>query len=109
MLVSATIRGTLLAAAKLLDGLLDVGLGHSEFPGPTSTVALEAAPTALLAISAQRLAEDLSLRTAFLLRKPLRLADYVRRERERADSRGRHLCDPQLRASIAHALPQVKG
>lgn len=54
---SATMRGTLPAAAELLDGALDVGLGHPEFSRPTGTVAPKPTPATLLAIAAQRLAE----------------------------------------------------
>ena len=41
MLVSATIRGTLPAATKLLDGAHDARLSHADFPGPAGAVALE--------------------------------------------------------------------
>src|SRR2546428_9279418 len=97
-------RGTLPAAAELLDGALDVGLGHPEFSRPTGTVALKPTPATLLAIEAQRLAENFGLRPTFLLGKPFRFADYVRRERERADSGGGHLCSPRLRPIAAKII-----
>ena len=109
MLVSATIRGTLSAAAELLDGTLDVGLGHPDFPCPAGAIALEPTPAALHTVAAQRLPKDVDLRPAFLLGQSLRFAHYVRRERERAGSCGGHLCDLRLQPSIAQALPQVKG
>src|SRR5882724_13218148 len=65
--LSATMRGRLPAAGELLDGALDVGLGHPEFSRPTGTVALKPSPATLLAIAAQRLAENFGLRPTFLL------------------------------------------
>ena len=92
MLVSATIRGALPAAADVLDGTRDVALGHPEFPGPTLSVALKRAPAALLNVTAQRLAEELALRPAFLLGDPLRFTDQVRGERQGEDAGRTHTC-----------------
>src|SRR5712664_2551300 len=39
ILVSATIRGTLPAAAELLDGALHVGFSHADFPSPAGGAA----------------------------------------------------------------------
>ena len=69
MLVSATIRGTLPAATKLLDGAHDARLSHADFPGPAGAVALEPTPALLLAVAAQRLPEDLCLGAAFLAKR----------------------------------------
>src|SRR5438093_817096 len=44
ILVSATIRGTLPAAAELLDGALHVGFSHADFPSPAGAIALERTP-----------------------------------------------------------------
>jgi hypothetical protein len=82
-LVSATTRGTLPAAADLLDGALDVGLGHPELSGSTLSIALERAPAAFVNVTAKRLAEQLALGATFLLGDPLRLSDQVWRKRER--------------------------
>jgi hypothetical protein len=57
-LVSAPIRVTLPAAADLLDGTLDVGLGHLDFPGPTLSIALKRTPTTLVNVPAKRLADE---------------------------------------------------
>src|SRR5438309_1425714 len=57
---------------------------HPEFSRSTGTVALKRTPATLLAIAAQRLAENFGVRPTFLLGKPFRFADYVRRKRERA-------------------------
>ena len=90
MLVSATIRGTLPAAAELLDGAFHVGLSQADLPSPAGAIALEATPASLLAVAAQRLPQDLCLGAAFLLGQTLRFSDQVRRKRERADSCGGH-------------------
>ena len=90
MLVSATIRGTLPAATKLLDGAHDARLSHADFPGPAGAVALEPTPALLLAVAAQRLPEDLCPGAAFLLGQAFRFSDQVRGKREQADSCGGH-------------------
>jgi len=90
MLVPATIRGTLPAAAELLDGALHVRLSHADFPSPASAIALEPTPASLLAVAAQRLPKDLCLGAAFLLGQAFRLSDQIRGKREQADSCGGH-------------------
>ena len=67
MLVSATIRGTLPAAAELLDGAFDVRLSQADLPGAAGAIALELTPASLLAVAAQRLTQNLCLGAAFLL------------------------------------------
>ena len=61
MLVSVTIRGTLPAAAELLDGAFDVRLSHAHLPGAAGAIALEPTPASLLTVAAQRLPQDLGL------------------------------------------------
>jgi hypothetical protein len=95
MMVSATIRGTLPAAAKLLDGALHACLSHADCPGPTGTIALEPAPASLLTVAAECLTKDLCLGAAFLLGQALHLSDQVRGKRERADT-SRHRSGGQL-------------
>src|SRR5437867_6145809 len=92
ILVSATIRGTLPAAAELLDGALHVGFSHADFPSPAGAIALERTPTSLLTVAAQRLPKNFSLGlgAAFLLGQAFRFTDQVRGKRQRADSCGRH-------------------
>jgi hypothetical protein len=90
MLVSATIRRTLPAAAELPDSPLDVRLSHPESSRPTSAVALKPAPAAFLDVTAEGLAEELALGAAFLFGDSLRLAGEVRGERERENSCGPH-------------------
>jgi hypothetical protein len=90
MLVSATIRGTLPAAAELLDGAFHVLLFHANLPGPAGAIALEPTPASLLAIAAQRLPKDLCLGAAFLLGQAFRFSDQVRGKGEHADSCGGH-------------------
>ena len=86
MLVSATIRATLPAAAELLDGTLDMGPGHPESPRPTGAVTLEATPSALLNVAAEGLAKELALGATFLLGDSLGLTNEVRGKREGEDS-----------------------
>ena len=69
MLVSATIRGTLPAAAELLDGALHVGFSHADFPSPAGAIALERTPTSPLTVAAQRLPKNFGLGGAFPLAK----------------------------------------
>ena len=90
MLVSATIRGTLPAAAKILDGALDACFSHANCPSPPGAIALEPAPALLLAVAAERLTKDLCLGAAFVLGQAFHFSDQVRRKRERADTRGGH-------------------
>ena len=90
MLVSATIRGTLPAAAELPDGTLDIGLGHPEPPRPPGAVALEATPPALLNVAAEGLAEELAPGATFLFGDPLGLTNEVRGKGEGEDSCGTH-------------------
>src|SRR5437867_8608724 len=72
ILVSATIRGTLPAAAELLDGALHVGFSHAEFPSPAGAIALERTPTSLLTVAAQRLPKNFGLGGAFPLGQAFR-------------------------------------
>ena len=90
MLVSATIRGTLSAAAKLLDDALDVRLSHANFPGPPGAIALEPPPASLLAVAAECLPKNLCLGAAFLLGQAFRFSDQIRGKRERAETCGGH-------------------
>ena len=90
MLVSATIRGTLPAAAILLDRAPHASRGQPDFPSLARAIAFEPAPAFLLAVPAERLAKNLSLRATLLLGQALGLTDEVRRKGQRADSRGRH-------------------
>jgi len=94
MLVSATIRDTLPAAAELLDGALHAGLPHAGFSGPAGAVTLEPTPALLLAVTAERLPKDLSPGAAFLLGQAFRFSDQVRGKRERADTRAGHSAIP---------------
>lgn len=90
MLVSATIRRTLPAAAKLLDGALHSCLSHADLPGPAGAIALELTPASLLDVAAERVTKDLGLGSAFLLGQAFRFSDQVRGKRERANTRGGH-------------------
>jgi len=92
--VSATIRGTSAAAAELLDGTLDPGLGYPESARPTLTVALKTTPPTLFNVAAKGLAEQLALGAAFLLGDSLGLTDQFRGERQREDSCGAHRLAP---------------
>src|SRR6266704_942310 len=77
MLVSATIRGTLPAATKLLDGAHDARLSHADFPGPAGAVALEPTPALLLAVAAQRLPEDLCLGAVIAVAEEVAVGEAV--------------------------------
>ena len=90
MLVSATIRGTLPAAAELLDGAFHVRLPQADFSGAAGAIALEPTPALLLDVATQRLPQDLCLGAPLLLGQALCFSDQVRRKRERADSCGGH-------------------
>ena len=86
MLVSATMRGPLSAAAELLDDALHVRLFHAEFSGPAGAIALEHTPASLLAVASERLSKDLCLGAAFLLGQAFRFSDQIRGKRERAET-----------------------
>ena len=90
MLVSATTRGTLPAAAKLLDSASHAGVGHPGLTGSAGAIALEPSPAPFRRVASQCLADDFGLGTAFLFGQTLGRTDYVRGKQQRSDSRRRH-------------------
>lgn len=78
MLVSATIRGTLPAAAELPNGTPHVGVGHAGLVSAAGAIALEAAPALFCCVASECLAENFGLGTAFLPGQTLGLTDHVR-------------------------------
>jgi hypothetical protein len=90
MLVSATIGGTLPAAAELPNGTPHVGGSHADLARTASAIALEAAPALFRCVASKRLAENFGLGAAFLPGQAFGLADYVRGKGQRSDSRRRH-------------------